>query len=764
MAQYEMNLRDYQRVLRKRYKIILMSAVLVAGFSWILAQQVVPIYQAKTSLELEEVGTVSDLLVQSMVTYSVWDHIATQTMVIQSLPVMQRVAAQLGRDKSDAEVLQGKVTVKQVGSTNVIEIFVMSSNPEEARKIANVTAKVYDEYSDSLMKATVKGAKQFIGEQLRECQNRLQAAEDSLKTFQSQNTIPTMEAEASFGLSRLSELETEKNRIDAEVSHLTSQLAALEGKGRLVDYRLGMVQRGNGSGTAVADSGGRDPYAGVSSALAAELMTLKFQRADLLRDYTESHPEVITLDKKIGEVQDAIRAESKERLKLLQGQRDTLIVAYNTQKERVMKLPNLQLTYKGLLREVDANASLYETLQQKYYEMMIKEADMADEVKILSEAKTPTDPINRDAKGKIAAGVAIGLILGLVLAFVKESLDTSLGTLEDMEEYLGVPVLALIPRIDMKEQVQKALALNPALADYPNPERQAQLVAQLDSTSVFAESYRILRTHLQYTSVDKAYKVIVVTSSWPGEGKTITVSNLAIVLAQAAKRTLLVECDLRRPAIYAAFGIDREPGVISIVLGEIDWHDCIKGVTDLMMGRLGMEGIMAQPGGLDHLHIITCGGASPPQPAEMLATERMRRFVEEARGEYDFVLIDAPPVLPVTDATVLSGFADGVILVYQAGRRRADLKLAKIRLEGTTSKSRSFAERKELAESTRSHVLGVILNDVRAETVGYSLPQKQYYYYSESSPKEGTFRRLIDSAKETAMGTVTALRNKVHLS
>ena len=172
---------------------------------------------------------------------------------------------------------------------------------------------------------------------------------------------------------------------------------------------------------------------------------------------------------------------------------------------------------------------------------------------------------------------------------------------------------------------------------------------------------------------------------------------------------------------------------------------------------------MAQPGGLDHLHIITCGGAAPPQPAEMLATERMKRFIEEAREEYDFVLIDAPPVLPVTDATVLSGFADGVILVYQAGRRRADLKMAKIRLGGTTSKIRTIDEKKESAGSVRSNVIGVILNDVRAETVGYSLPQRQYYYYSESSPKEGSFIRFVDYAKEAAMGTVTAIRNKVHL-
>ncbi|MBI4530217.1 MAG: polysaccharide biosynthesis tyrosine autokinase, partial [Candidatus Latescibacteria bacterium] len=739
MAQYEMNLRDYQRVLRKRWKIIFASATLVASCSWVIAKQEVPIYQAKAYIQIEEVGTMSDLLVQSMVTYSVWDNIATQTMVVRSLPVMKGVVYRLGRPESEAEELLKVVTAEQAGSTNVIEVGATSKDPEDAQKIANMTADVYDAYSDSLRKKAIKETKAFIESQLDSCQQRLQKAEDSLEVFQRLHEIPTMDAETNYSLSKLAGLESDIGRVGAEIAQLTLQVADLKKDGRLIDYRIGAVSAKGESQTAGADGGEQDPYAGASSALAAQLMALRFQRTDLLRVYTEVHPEIKVLDEKIRKVQEAIRVETESRLKVLQGQRDTLYSAYRNQKIRVMTLPVLQLQYTRLLRDIDVNASLFKTLQEKHYEAMIKEADTKDEVQVINRAKKPKHPINRDVSGKVGAGLAIGVILGLVVAFIKESLDTSLGTMEDMEEYLGVPVLAMIPHIEMKEQVTKVLAINPSLADYPNPEKQAQLITQLDSKSGVAEGYRILRTHLQYASSDRECKMILMTSARSGEGKTMTVSNLAIVLAQAAKRTLLVECDLRRPGVYSAFGIDREPGVIGIVLGEIDWHDCIKGVTDLMMGRLGMEGVMAQPG-LDHLHIITCGGPAPPQPAEMLATERMRRFLEEAREEYDHVLLDMPPVLPVTDATVLSRLVDGILLTYQAGQRRADLKLAKIRLDGMT---KAHHGKSEAAGAEKSKVIGVILNDVRAETVGYSISPSRYYYYYAETEENGRFASLI---------------------
>ncbi|MBI4530363.1 MAG: hypothetical protein HY709_02475, partial [Candidatus Latescibacteria bacterium] len=138
------------------------------------------------------------------------------------------------------------------------------------------------------------------------------------------------------------------------------------------------------------------------------------------------------------------------------------------------------------------------------------------------------------------------------------------------------------------------------------------------------------------------------------------------------------------------------------------------------------------------------------------------RFLEEAREEYDHVLLDMPPVLPVTDAAVLSRLADGVLLAYQAGQRRADLKLAKIRLDGMT-KTRAHHGKSEAAGAEKSKVIGVILNDVRAETVGYSISPSRYYYYYAETEENGRFASLINSAKETARGTVTTIRNMVHL-
>jgi Mrp family chromosome partitioning ATPase/cell division protein FtsN len=220
--------------------------------------------------------------------------------------------------------------------------------------------------------------------------------------------------------------------------------------------------------------------------------------------------------------------------------------------------------------------------------------------------------------------------------------------------------------------------------------------------------------------MERGGKTFIVTSSSLQEGKTTTIVNLAITLAQMGQKTLIVGANLRRPSIYKIFGIEREPGLSDILLGNYRWEECVRTVADILMGRFEMEDVMMTPG-LDNLHLITAG-SSPPNPSELLGTPQMAEFIRQVRERYDIVLFDTPPVLPVADAAILASQVDGVLLCYQAGKvGRVALRRAKIHLE-----------------NARGRVWGVVLNDIRAEISGYTTYHHYYtHYYSEDAGVEG---------------------------
>src|SRR5262249_29365225 len=231
-------------------------------------------------------------------------------------------------------------------------------------------------------------------------------------------------------------------------------------------------------------------------------------------------------------------------------------------------------------------------------------------------------------------------------------------------------------------------------------------------------------TNIQFMRMERQGKLLVVTSPTLQEGKTTTIVNLALTMAQNGQRTLLIGANLRRPSIHRFFGIEREPGVSDILVGHGPLRDCIRTVADILMGRFEMEDIMASPG-LDNLHIIE-SGPIPANPSELLSTAAMAQFLTEVREEYDIVLIDTPPVLPVTDSAIVAAQVDGVILVYQAGKvGRLVLKRAKAHLE-----------------SARAKVWGVVLNDVQTEIAGYAYTHYYPHYYGEETPGDNTPSRL----------------------
>jgi succinoglycan biosynthesis transport protein ExoP len=311
----------------------------------------------------------------------------------------------------------------------------------------------------------------------------------------------------------------------------------------------------------------------------------------------------------------------------------------------------------------------------------------------------------------IVTGIFMGLVIGVVFTFVAETLDTSIGTIEDVENLLGVPVLGLIPIMGSDERDLKYVT-----KDGIEKSGSRFLITHYEPKSLVAEAFWSLRANLQFVGKEKQGKSFLVTSSFVQEGKTFNVVHIALSMAQAGEKVLLVETDLRKPTLHMTFGLAREPGMTDYVLGNYYWKEVVNTITDVMLGEFDIEDIL-KIRGLDNLHIITAG-ANPLSASEILRSARFREFLKEAYEEYDFIFFDAPPIMPVADATEIAPIMDGVILVYKAGKiGRGVLRRAKMSLDAVNAK-----------------VIGVVLNNVRPE-VGPDYFKYQTQYYYETPPQ-----------------------------
>jgi capsular exopolysaccharide synthesis family protein len=264
------------------------------------------------------------------------------------------------------------------------------------------------------------------------------------------------------------------------------------------------------------------------------------------------------------------------------------------------------------------------------------------------------------------------------------------------------------------------------------------LVSLLNPRSTVAEAYRSLRTNVEFLSLEKNAKVMCMTSASLMEGKTTTAVNLAISVAQMGKKTLLVEADLRKPFLHHAFGIPRDPGLTEVIVGNKDWRECLRTATDLMLGPLGVDTLMNTPN-IDKLYLLT-SGTPPPNPAEFLNSQRMNELIAAFREEFDVVIFDCPPILPVTDAAILASKTDGTMIVYRVGKiARSALRRAKI-----------------LLENVRGRVLGVVLTGLKAE-ISSDYEELEYYRYAYGQEPGRSDRMRTVSSRRTLLEKVRGL-------
>lgn len=710
MAQYDLNLRDNLRILRRRKGIVILVPVLFASFAFALTllQAPTPLYRANALVRVERALPVTGLL-QELLTFNPIGNLETQAALIKGFPVMSGAAKKLGLIPLEAtsdriraspaylkaiQDLQKRVEVKPVEGASLIEISATSTSADEAVRIANGLAEAFQEDNFATRSQQVREAREFIERQLKEVGARLRQSEDELKVFRERNQIILLPEETREVLNRIAALEVDHSAIRRTIGEVEEQLRRLD-EGKLVSRPAGIA------------TDGADP---ALSKLVTSLSDLMLERENLLLTLLPAHPQVKQMDAQIASLRQSLKEALAARLQALRGRADDLRRSIARLRQEQAAIPETSLELARMEREVKISERLFSLLKEKHQEALIREKEQVAEVSVVRPALGPLTPVNAaQPLPKAAVGLVIGLVVGLVLALVVETMDTSIGAIAEVESLLETPVLGVIPQLDVPAELAEEGGESITL-DKETEDKYKFLVSLFLPKSRVAEAFRALRTNLLFSGLERDIKTIIVTSSMQMEGKTTVAINLAITLAQLGKRTLLVEADLRNPFIHHAFGIPKEPGFTEVVIGSAGLQEATRSFVDLILGKVGVEGLTEQRG-LDNLFLLP-SGRQPPSPAEFLSAQGVANFLADVRGKYDYVVVDSAPVLPVADTAVLGSRADGTLFVIQVGQ------VARAALRRT----------KSLLEAAKARVLGVCLTRVRAE-VSPDYAEMAYYQY-----------------------------------
>ena len=573
-----------------------------------------------------------------------------------------------------AASLKGGFKTTEVGNrTSIIRISYSSTDPVQARDLVNTLIQVYLEQDIELKTEEASRTVSFIEDQLKGLRGELEGAEQNLETYKSSSGMFKLDSEAQEVVKNLSETEKSSTEIAFQKKQVEFALDALKSS-----MRKGIIY----SPAIMRD----DPLVAV---LAAKLADLEVQKRALLTDYTENHPAVRNIQAQIDEIQNKIRSNYETNLINLTKQQSSIARQMGIYENKLRKLPKAERDLARLTRVSNVNAGIYTFLLQKHEEARIAKATTVSNINIVDPAITPIAPIKPDKPKNLLMGFLVGCMLGIGLAFFQEYLDDTIKDVEEAKSAVGLPLLAVIPFI-------------PIRAENGEVKKHLSLITRLEPKSQVAEAFRSLRTSLHFSAINRNKKIILITSTFPGEGKSIITANLANTMAQTGVRVLVVDCDLRRSSLHDKFGVSKVPGLTEALTGDTTFREVVHA---------------AVIPGVD----LISAGTTPPNPAELLGSEAMSQFLIAHREEYDHIFIDAPPVLAVTDAPVLTTLSDIVLVVMEAGR--VPVKAAH--------------HMREMLANVEAPVAGFVMNDKtgRGETYGYY--GSRYYRYGRYGNKHG---------------------------
>jgi capsular exopolysaccharide synthesis family protein len=548
------------------------------------------------------------------------------------------------------EDFRKEVKAVEVGKkTNVISVTYRNRDPLLARDVVNTLVQAYLEQRVAIKTEEATRTVGFVEEQLKGTRAELEGAEMNLQSYKSASGVIQLDTEAQNLIKTLTEAETQRAEATLQRKQAEFALASLkEARRREVLYAPTLLRD--------------DPLV---AGLATRLAELEVQKRGLLSESTESHPGVKSVQAQIDETQKKIQATYESAIKGFGKQEETISREIGRLDGQLKKLPVAERDLARLMRLSKVNADIYTFLLQKHEEARIAKASTISNINVVDPAIVADKPASPKKLKNLFLGLVAGLIAGIGLCFFREYLDDTLKDPEQIKRALALPLLSVIPFIQAKDG-------NPALITHHSPRSPA------------SEAFRSLRTGLHFCGLHQQNKVLLVTSTFPGEGKSTIAANLAITLAQTGAKVLLVDCDLRRSCLHDKLGLPKMRGLTELLAGDID------------------ASAAAQASQVSGLDLIQCG-ANPPNPSEMLGSPAMARFIEQVSQSYNHVIIDAPPVLAVTDAQLLCGISDLVVMVLETGRVPAKAAL----------------RTRELLAAVSASVAGLVVSNKNERSVAY---------------------------------------------
>ncbi len=575
--------------------------------------------------------------------------------------------------------LQSNLEVTPIRNTRLIRLQLTSTHPNEAQRLLSSVMTAYQKRKINQKTQMASKALEFIDQQLAGVDEQMQKAVGELKRFKEENKLVILSESVRVAVDQLAELEKSEHELLVLREQSRFLLAALEGQ-QAID-KESLYALGNSMDQPVLIS------------LARDLSLLQAQRASLRSQYTELHPNVQALDKKISKLKGKIRAEVGSLVDSLDSQQRALAQEIKGAEKRLEKLPEAEKHLAELTRQAKVYQDTYSFMLEKKGELQVTRASQIGDIWVVEPAHADPGFVKPRVMLNLVLAVIVGLVLGVGLAFFLDYLDDSVKNAEDIQSVTMLPVLGTIG--------------HQHLAKERRPSQGPHLMGLEDSRSQLAESFRTLRTNILFTSVDRPRRLIIFSSPLPEDGKTTCVANLAVALSQTDKKVLLVDADLRKPALHRVFPCHRSPGLVNVLVEE-DWQKALGGAIQ----RTRSQG----------LYLLVCG-ERPPNPNEMLGSEKMGQLIEFLAKRFEFVLFDSPPLLGVSDAVVLAQRLDGVVLVVRGGK----------------TPQPSLKSSVELVSRAQAQVVGIVLNDIdfRRERYYYAYNYKYYdKYYGEEGAGE----------------------------
>lgn len=724
------DLRAFFRIVQKRRWTILTPVCVIFTLVLIGVVKERPVYRAEGMLEIgpenQNTVTVQELFQLENVSR---DYLETQYRILQSDTLARDVIAQLhlddleefnptvrlrakevresddGRKPTSAkdwateqavlERFAARLNVIPIRQSRLVRMTFESYDPQLAANVVNSFGERYIQENLQAHWTAAQKASEWLSQQLEGLKIKLERSEDELQRYARGNNLLFLETgkggTQNIVNERLQQLQDELTQAEAERYQKESL------------YRL-------------AEAGDLSSLPGIADSklvqdLTLQLTSLEQEKAELGPNFTADYPKMKTIQSQIDQIQRSLEQQRRQAAEHIAGEfqaavhREAMLrSAFDEQQKQAHQAAERTVQYSILKREVDTNKQLYDDLLQRLKEAGVSAGVKASNIRVVDSAVPPSHPFKPRVALNLSLALAVGFVFGVVLGLFREHLDNTLKTPDDVEQFLRVPALALIPsRLSLERRRNghrnplTALAAagtngkNGAL-HATNGSQWFRIDAEMEPHAALSEAFRGLRTSVLLSTAGRPPRSLVFISAEPGEGKTTTCCNLAICLAQLGKRVLLIDTDMRRPSVHRFFGLSASAGVVNYLTGDRDWLS------------------LMQNSGLPGLDCAVCGPV-PPNPSEIISSSRMETLLREAMGKYDFVLCDSPPLLSVADGRILATMVEGAILVVKGGATPREL----------------VRHAQLLASDVGARLIGVVLNGVNIHADDYYY--SRYYYY-----------------------------------